>query len=667
MNTFLVAGVSILLALFVSCSKNSPTNPAVASATPEDTRAFTITATHFITGTLTATPAITKTCSITETSGMTSTITETATITSTPTTTNSPTAAEYGSMTADRSLFLTGETGITVVMIYTAARDWNPSAGHGVLEIGLPPDFSPFSTNPFDAGYVTISCPERPVQNVAFCCGDNMRIYITVPDMNAGDTVTVTYGDKSGGGPGAVAAAYELTGNFECLVGMDGDYTDGIQNSPQCLVRYATATCTETLIASATPTWSATFTITESATRSATRTITDTGTPTFSRTVTETMTPTPTTTITPSFTSTPYNINFGGSGYDCFNSVCADASGNIFAAGYTNSYGAGNNDVLLVKYDANGNELWYRAYGTAGKQEVGNSIKAVSAGGFVIAGYVYDSTSGTFYLIRTDADGNPVWEKTYRNTTKTASHDIAYSVLEDSYGGFIVAGESDKGITFDDNSMYTIKTDASGNYVNYFSYDTSGIDMCRDVVQVTQYDFFFAGGSMNGASRDMMMIDASLQYNTWQDRWFYTASPASTDTAYSIIKTSSGGYLLAGSSSGDFYAVNAAANGSVIDSRTWGYSSEFEMFYSAAETADGYVCVGYSNVHGSDIYYVKYDKTLSNPYLWDDYIGGTGEDIGRCVISVTGGVIIAGSTYSYGDGSVNGYITKIDSNGVRVR
>ncbi len=659
----------------VSCVKNTPVSPTAPSGPGFDSPVPSVTFTCTVSADYSepVTSTITATCTIkqseTETPSNTITFTNTNTFTITPTVTirNTPTADELGVMSADRTVFIPGETGITVEMIYTASQNWNSSTGYGVVEIGLPPDFSPFSVNPLDPGYTTIQA-DKPVQNVSFCCGDNMRIYIKVASMNAGDKIFIKYGDRTGGGPGAVAAGYELTGIFECLVATDGDYTYPTADSPQCIVKHPTATATKTF--ELTNTLTATNTATQTATY--TCTITETITITATRTLTATRTPTATDTITPTYTATPENKYFGGSGYDSFNSVCTDASGNIFAAGYTTSYGAGAGDILLVKYDSEGNLQWYKTFGSAEKQEVGNCIKPVSSGGFVIAGYVNNTALGTgfdFYLVRTDADGNLLWEKTYANTTKTASHDTAYSVVEDSYGGFVVAGEAATGINYNDNSIYAVKTDALGNYIGYFSYDTSGSDICRGVVQETQYNFYFAGGSMNGAYRDMMMIDASPQYNTWQNRWFYTASSSSTDTAYSIIKTSSGGYLLAGSSDNDFYVVNAASNGALIAARTDGYASETEIFYSAAETSDGYVCVGYGGALGrpdDDIYYVKYSKILSNPYMWEGYIGGTGQDIGRCVVPVNGGVIIVGSTSSYGDGTTNGYITKLDSDGKRV-
>lgn len=666
----------VMAFLFAGCTgRTSPTSPSVPLATVQDTftpgLTGTVTATLAITGTLSVTCTITETASITETGSITQTatvtftVTETHTITLTPTTTNSPTAAEYGSMTADRSLFLAGETGITVVMVYTAARDWNPSVGHGVLEIGLPPGFSPFSANPLDKGYFTVSCPNQAILGITFCCsGDNSRINVSVPDMNNGDTITVTYGDKSGGGPGADAASYELTSFFECLVGMDGDYTDPIQNSPLCFVRYPTNTPTETV------TCSETATITESATCTVTRTITDTRTHTLTRTVTETRTPTFTCTVTPTYTFTPENKYFGGAGSEELYSVCTDAAGGIYAAGYTNSYGAGGNDVLLVKYSADGVYQWYKTYGTTGS-EYGKNIKPVSTGGFIITGYVGAGPAGgfDFYLVRTDADGNELWTKTFGD----ASHNIAYRVIETADGGFLLAGEDDAGPVYGDKAMYAVKTDSSGNFLWEYVFDRSGDDYCRDVIQTADGNYIlFGSANYYGLSRDMYLVkfDAATRALIWES--FSAYSDTYNETAYSVLPAAGGDFIAAGFTSeggADSFVTAFAPNGGPYDYKSFGSGVETEYLCALAEDTNGYVAAGYAGVWGrtdNDLYLIKLDKTVSNPWLWEKYIGGTDNDYGYGLVAVNGGFVAVGTTNSYGADVPNGYITKIDADGNRV-
>ena len=75
-------------------------------------------------------------------------------------------------------------------------------------------------------------------------------------------------------------------------------------------------------------------------------------------------------------------------------------------AGETTSFGNGY-DIYLVKTDANGNTLWSKTYGGTG-MEYFSSLQKTSDGGYVIAGYTNSFGEGNndMYIIKTDSQGN---------------------------------------------------------------------------------------------------------------------------------------------------------------------------------------------------------------------------------------------------------------------
>ena len=101
------------------------------------------------------------------------------------------------------------------------------------------------------------------------------------------------------------------------------------------------------------------------------------------------------------------------------------------------SFGAGGNDAWVLKLDGSGNVVWQKTYGGAGN-EVAWSIAPIAGGGYVLAGYTssFGAAGGDAWVLRLDASGNVVWQRTYGG----ASEDRAHSVRPTADGGYIVAG-----------------------------------------------------------------------------------------------------------------------------------------------------------------------------------------------------------------------------------
>jgi hypothetical protein len=137
---------------------------------------------------------------------------------------------------------------------------------------------------------------------------------------------------------------------------------------------------------------------------------------------------------------------YGGRGDDYGNSVQQTTDRGYIVAGYTNSIGAGGSDVYLIKTDANGDIIWTKTYGGS-NDDGGNSVQQTSDAGYIIAGW----THGGIYLIKTDAIGDTVWTKTYAGGKGN-------SVQQTSDGGYIIAGSYG-------GEVYLIKTDVNGDTI----------------------------------------------------------------------------------------------------------------------------------------------------------------------------------------------------------
>jgi hypothetical protein len=83
---------------------------------------------------------------------------------------------------------------------------------------------------------------------------------------------------------------------------------------------------------------------------------------------------------------------YGGSQNDKGNAVLNTSDGGYAIVGYTESFGIGEKDVFLIKTDSNGNKLWERTFGGE-RDDEGNSILQLSDGGYIIAGNTHSLAS----------------------------------------------------------------------------------------------------------------------------------------------------------------------------------------------------------------------------------------------------------------------------------
>ena len=134
-------------------------------------------------------------------------------------------------------------------------------------------------------------------------------------------------------------------------------------------------------------------------------------------------------------------------------------------------------DIYLVKTDKDGNILWNKTFGIGNKTALGNGLneaevfQQTSDGGYVVVGQGADTR---IYLLKTDANGNKVWEKLLGDLNSWG-----YSIKETPDGGYFIIGEQlipgyeertiivgDKVILDTAKVVYLLKTDANGNKVS---------------------------------------------------------------------------------------------------------------------------------------------------------------------------------------------------------
>lgn len=128
--------------------------------------------------------------------------------------------------------------------------------------------------------------------------------------------------------------------------------------------------------------------------------------------------------------------------YDSFSSVQETPDGGFIMAGITTSFSSSNmGDGWMVKVDSEGNEMWNRSFGDVDIDML-NSVSLCADGGYIAVGKSkpYGESLFNAWIVKTDKDGNLLWEKRYLEGSDSSLN----SIIQSSDGDFIVAGSAGK-------------------------------------------------------------------------------------------------------------------------------------------------------------------------------------------------------------------------------
>lgn len=315
-----------------------------------------------------------------------------------------------------------------------------------------------------------------------------------------------------------------------------------------------------------------------------------------------------------------------------------DSHGNIYTVGFysgtitfgstTVSYKGGNADGYLTKHDANGNPVWIKSFGGTA-DDVAIAVTVDSSDNIILTGYFQGAGSNSF-----DADPS---DNIYLLSQPAAilSRDC-FIVKLDSNGDFVWAKQvsNPTGGALNEDSK-TIKTDAAGNVYVAGSYRYADFDTSSS----TQY--ILSAGGTNSVNGFLLKLTPSGDFV-----WVKTFDSPNNSVVESIDLDTTGNFYVAGR-----------------------YDGTVDLDPSTTTTQNSPATAG-----SYDQFLVK--LTSAGDFSWGKTFGGSGSDTPKFVKVIGTNVYMGGSitgtldldpnsgdnTYTT-SGVGDGYISKFDQDG----
>ena len=273
-----------------------------------------------------------------------------------------------------------------------------------------------------------------------------------------------------------------------------------------------------------------------------------------------------------------WNYTWGGSEDDEGRDAVVDSEGNIYVTGATQSFGAVEKDVCIVKFNSSGME-WNITWGGIDIEE-GKGIAMDTSGNIYVTGDIYSVSNydRDIFLVKFNPEGIEQWNYSWGGVNYEFGGDVAV----DSSGNAYVCGKT-QSFGADGYDMCLLNFNSSGLQWNYTwggGEDDSGYGVAVD----SSGNAYVAGitDSIGSGGDDMCLV----KFNSLGVEWSHIWGGSGDEAGWDVSLDSSGNIYVAGSTYSfgagltDLCLVKFNSYG-IVWNYTWG-GSDYDMGYGIA-------------------------------------------------------------------------------------
>lgn len=327
----------------------------------------------------------------------------------------------------------------------------------------------------------------------------------------------------------------------------------------------------------------------------------------------------------------------------------------------------------FIHIDEEGNVVWERKPREAGLPGLSavRSVIPTLDGGFIALGEFNTWSSpniivSNVYLMNFDEYGNFPWINTLLNISDWSQYaDVVFPTQD---GNVVTIWQ------YGSNDAILLKADYSGQTIWKKTQSASAFHYCGcyDICHTAEGGYIIAGAKCDYSSQwgdlNTYIFETDPYGRFIRDTTF---GGDAEDVARGVVALPDGNYLLAGwtesygHGSKDVHLIWVDSACTMLDEMFLGAAAD-DAAFAITQTSDGnFVIAGSTASFGagsSDIYLIKINS--SGVIIWEKTIGGSYSDVAYDVQEAPdGGLFIVGSTSSYGAGNSDFYIIKTDANG----
>ncbi|NPA48129.1 MAG: CGP-CTERM sorting domain-containing protein [Thermococci archaeon] len=328
---------------------------------------------------------------------------------------------------------------------------------------------------------------------------------------------------------------------------------------------------------------------------------------------------------------------YGGPNDDTANAVTVAPNGDVIVVGYTNSSGAGWDDVWVLRLSPSGEVIWAKTYGGC-CNDVGTGVTVSPKGNIIVAGKS-DSLDGDFWILKLAPNGSIIWQKTYSNPSTGSGQTYGIRSIAVTPDGYITVEDSGWWIIYKSNQKWMVIP-----YVWIIHMDPNGSVMWSDVYRY-------------GNIGIRKIVSSGVKPGPVADELALTPGGNIVVVGYMKLNVTGERYTVV-------MAMKLAKNGSVMWAKTYGGAHGEAS--SVAMTANGDILVTgwmkFSGTTGRDALILKLNS--SGNVIWQRVYRGEGDCwASSVVITKEGEVILAGGTRNPSQEGQEIWIMRLPSSG----